>query len=275
MLQGKVLIVRILHRGTTRLSLSVTRRISWYTTLTVQHLQNYVCPTKALPQWNTMITFVGCVSVRAHRCHICIGTRLAAATLRHDWARRCRICTRTGPTAATSAPHWAHRCHICTALGPPLPHLHQDWAHPGHICTSTGPTPPASALGLRPPHPHLQQDWAHPSHICSRTGLTPPTSAAGLGSPHPHLQQDWAHPSHICSRTRPTHTRTHPLVPARRRIGQDEAQRPYWLTHFHAFGPKPACASPVCSRALAPPRQTRAGWLSARAGHRHWRACQG
>ena len=77
----------------------------------------------------------------AHRCHICTGTGLTAATsapglgsprphLRRDWSHRCHICIGTGLTAATSAP----------GLGSPLPHLHRDWD---------------------PPLPHLHRDWAH------------------------------------------------------------------------------------------------------------------
>jgi hypothetical protein len=93
--------------------------------------------------------------------------------------------------------------------------------------------------------PHLRWDSARRCHICIGTRLTAATSALGLGSPLPHLHWDSAHAYHTCSRTGPTHTRTHPLVPARGRIGQDAAQRPYWLiTQFHAFGPKPACARP-------------------------------
>ncbi len=50
----------------------------------------------------------------------------------HIWngAHRCHICTGTGLTAATSAP----------GLGSSLPHLHRDWAHRCHICTGTGLT---------------------------------------------------------------------------------------------------------------------------------------
>ena len=47
--------------------------------------------------------------------------------LRRDRAHRCHICAGTGLTAATSAP----------GPGSPLPHLRRDWAHPCHICAGT------------------------------------------------------------------------------------------------------------------------------------------
>ena len=47
--------------------------------------------------------------------------------LRQDQAHRCLICTGTELTAATSAP----------GLGSPLPHLRRDWAHRCHICART------------------------------------------------------------------------------------------------------------------------------------------
>ena len=105
------------------------------------------------------------------------GISASASHLHQDWAHRCHICIGTGLTAATSA----------SGLGSPLPHLHGDWPHRCHICTGTGLTTATSTPGLRSPLPHRHRDWARPSHICSRTGPTAATSAPGLGSPCPHL----------------------------------------------------------------------------------------
>jgi hypothetical protein len=61
-----------------------------------------------------------CTGTGAHRCHICVGT---------------------GLTAATSAP----------GPGSPRPHRHRDWNHPCHIGTGIGLTLATSAPGLQEP----------------------------------------------------------------------------------------------------------------------------
>ena len=58
--------------------------------------------------------------------------------LRRDWAHRCHICTGAGLIAATSAP----------GLDSPLPHLHRDWAHRCHICTGAGLTATANGTAF-------------------------------------------------------------------------------------------------------------------------------
>ena len=51
-------------------------------------------------------------------------------------SHRCHICTGTGLTAATSA----------LGQDSPLPHLHRDWAHRCHICTGTA----LAGIGAKP-----------------------------------------------------------------------------------------------------------------------------
>ena len=59
---------------------------------------------------------------------------------------RCRICTGTVLTAATSAPgRGSPLPHLHRDCGSPLPHLHRDCAHPCHVCIGTGLTPTTSA----------------------------------------------------------------------------------------------------------------------------------
>jgi hypothetical protein len=109
--------------------------------------------------------------------------------LHWDWARRCHICIGTGLAAATSAPGLGSPpgCHICTGtrreavrlrrMGSPLhTHLEEALAELKRLRASAAPAGD-SHPGLDAPLPNLPRDWAHPCQICPGTGRTPATSA--------------------------------------------------------------------------------------------------
>jgi hypothetical protein len=110
----------------------------------------------------------------AHRCHICAGTRLTAAT-----------CSR--------------------GLASSLPHLLRDSIYRSHICVGTGFTTTIQNVRRDQAHCyHYTRTWAQCCHICTGTPLTAATSPPCLGSPMPYVCRDWAQRCRLCVETQLT-----------------------------------------------------------------------